>query len=122
MTRVAGTIMLFDGKSEPLFLVDQTVNVGFVTAERDNNEEMTNLGVILSKLKHIGIDTSQLQLVDLVDVSHHGQHHTPLFVFALDSKEYVTVTDVERYTWTTTATFQQLLGNVTLEDIAGIRY
>lgn len=121
MKKVAGTVMLFNTQGEPRFLIDHRPCNCFVTAEKES-EEMTNLGAILLKLKRLHINTSELQLVDLVDVSDKGQHHTPLFVFAIGVQAQPTIEEMGSYEWTDTATFQKLLGNVTLEDVAGINY
>lgn len=119
MDKIAGTIMSFNTEGVPYFLVEQPDNCRFVIAEYE--EEMTNLGVILKKLKSLNIQTEQLSLMDLVDISYEHQHHTPLFVFSIEQTTSLPTVPAP-YCWVNTQEFRRILGNVTLEDIAGLTF
>lgn len=117
MNQIAGTVIVFTPSKQPYFLVLKNEHYHqFVTASYQ--EEQTNMGTILHELSRIGIDISQLNLLDLVDVSYKHQNHTPLFVFALNKQELPTLQ--APYLWTDTKVFKRILGNLTLDDIAGM--
>lgn len=119
MDKIAGTIMVFCLNKEPYFLIEQKEGYRqLVTASYD--EGKTNMGAILDTFKEMGLDIEQFELLDLVDVSYKHQHHTPLFVFKLSSS-YLPAIE-QPYQWVKTHDFQSILGSITLDDIAGIRY
>ena len=119
MDNIAGTIIAFLPTGEPYFLVqNKETYQQLVTAKALDN--MTNMGAILNVFKQLEINIVELELLDLVDVSYQKQHHTPLFVFKLQVEELPNVN--HPYSWIKTTSFRKILGNLTLDDIAGLTF